>query len=96
LVLYLSPLHPRYVDTVLRNNADYQRCHSLFLTYMEGLVSAHSNVFFLDYSSLSSIHGDISEKGYYDAQHITRENATRLIEAAADTIQRAYTAASGS
>jgi hypothetical protein len=95
LVFYISPLHPRYFDDVLLNNADYQRCHSIFVHYMDDLASAHQNPFFLDYSSLSSIGGDASEKGYYDAQHITRANAARLIEAAADTLRRAYTAANG-
>jgi hypothetical protein len=93
LVFYISALHPRYIDTVLRNNADYQRCHSVFLTYMEDLTATHANVFFLDFSSLNSIDGDASEKGYYDAQHITRENAAHLIESAADTIKHAYAAA---
>jgi hypothetical protein len=94
LIFYISPMHPRYVDNVLRNNAEYQRCHNLFNHYMGQLTSLHPNVFFLDYSSLSSIHGDASEKGYYDAQHITRENAALLIQTAAGTIKHAHSIAS--
>jgi hypothetical protein len=57
---------------------------------MSKLLNQHANLFFLDYSDLALIHGVGNSKGYYDYQHMTPYNNRKLIDAASDTITRAY------
>ncbi len=86
VIFYISPLHPRYYDALLRDEPEYQRCYAAFTAYMNELTQAHDNVFFLDYSRLATIDGAEDESGYYDSQHLTEANSRRLIDHAAPTI----------
>jgi len=86
IIFYISPLHPRYYDALLRDEPEYQRCYAAFTAYMTALTQEHDRVFFLDYSQLASIGGTADETGYYDSQHLTQANASRLIDHAAATL----------
>jgi hypothetical protein len=90
LVFYMSPWHPQYYDTLLKDDPEYQRCHALSIAYMNDLAQSSNHVFFLDYSRLNSIGGTADESGFYDSQHLTEANSQRLIDHALDTLQLAY------
>lgn len=90
IIFYSSPLHPEYYSRYRENRPAYIRCQTVFLEYMQNLMDAHHNVFYLDYSRLESIGGDETYKGFHDAVHMTEYNGNKLIDAAADTIRRAY------
>jgi hypothetical protein len=92
IIFYISPRHPRYY-ALFGDDPEYIRCHQDFLAYMRGLRQDHPNVFFLDYSHIDSIGGTATTRGFYDVFHISEYNGNLIIDAAADTIRRAYAVA---
>lgn len=85
LVFYLSPWHPRYREAVLDENLAYQACYAAFTAYMSDLTEQNPNVDFVDASQLDTL--DLSEAGFYDSQHLTEANSSRLIDVLAETLQ---------
>jgi hypothetical protein len=90
VVFYISPRHPRYYEALMRDDPEYQACYAATITYLHQLAYSEPNVFFLDFSQLSSIDGLDTEEGFYDSQHFTEVNSRRLIEHSVDTLRRAY------
>lgn len=74
----------------MRDDPEYQACYAATITYLNQLADSEPNVFFLDFSQLSSIDGLDTEEGFYDSQHFTEVNSRRLIEHSVDTLRRAY------
>jgi hypothetical protein len=87
LVFYISPRHPSYSDALLNDDPHYQGCRSSFITYMQNLTQQHDHVFFTDASQVETL--DISEAGFYDSQHLTQANSSRIIDFLADTLRTA-------
>jgi hypothetical protein len=90
IIFYMSPWHPQYIETLLRDNPLYQTCHMQSVQYMKALDQSSDQVFFLDYSRLESIDGATDVSGYFDSQHLTEANSQRLIHYALPTLQLAY------
>jgi hypothetical protein len=90
VVFYLSPWNPRYYDSLLKDDPQYQQCHDLTAKYMQQLSKANKNILFLDYSHLEAIGGIADESGYFDSQHLTAANSQRLLDHAAKTLDLAY------
>jgi hypothetical protein len=93
VVFFTTPFHPEYYQAVLQNNLFYQRCQSVLIEFMRDLTRQHGNVFFHDFSQIDSFHGLDTPEGFYDYSHMAQANANRLIDAAAPTIQQAYSVA---
>ncbi len=90
VIFYRSPFHPKYYDAMVRAIPTLESCYHKQLTYLETIAQRYDNVFVLDFALLKSINGVDTVEGYYDYMHLTRLNGERLVDAAAETIQRAY------
>ena len=93
VVFYTSPLLPEFYNTALKDTSDYQKCYQEIVDYFTELSRNHDNVFFKDYLVLENIQGLDAPEGFYDERHLTPQNAERLVDALADTLQQAYTVA---
>lgn len=90
VVFYISPLLPEFYDTYLKDAENYQNCHQTIAAYFTALAQNHNNVFFKDYLVLENMQGLDGSEGFYDERHPKPENAERLIDALADTLEQAY------
>jgi hypothetical protein len=90
LVFYISPWNPRYYDALLKDDPQFQQCHTATAQFMQQFAERHKNSFFLDYSHLEAIAGIADESGYFDSQHLTAANGQRLLDHAASTLDLAY------
>ena len=93
IVFYIGPLLPEFYDGYLKDTPKYQQCHQTIVDYFTELSRTHSNVFFQDYLASENMQGLDGPEGFYDELHLKPENAERLTDALADTLQQAYAAA---
>ncbi len=89
VIFVLTPLQPSYFQSVLADSDTYQQCMRTYDDLFLRLQNQYDRVYYRDYSDLSDIHGDTTELGFYDQQHMTPLNANHVIDALADTINEA-------
>ena len=90
IIFYVNPNHPAFYEARIRNRRLVENCYVLFNDFFEGLAAEYEYIYYLDYSDITTIDGDITRDGYYDSHHLTWHNNDRLLDEAMPTIQQAY------
>ncbi len=90
VVFIIPPYHPRYYAAQMAPGSDFDACKAQAVAFLQAMAEEYSHIFFLDYTDPATIGSLDTAEGYYDYQHMTQENAARLLEAAAATLQQAY------